>query len=362
MNRLFVAAVAAGLAGSGVFLVAGTAGAETALIVPGTAPAAGGALKALYHFNPASRPAIAQNYYNSAGADREIVPYPGQLWPVTGEDSLPLGQSVGVGTDNLDAMIRRTDGPVVAAGLSQGTLALSAEQARLANDPSAPAPGDLTFIKAGDPGHLFTKYFRPGTDIPVLDYTVTAPVESQYNTVDVVGQYDIFSDPLDRPGNVLALANAIVAGGTNHTALAFTDPANVAPQDISVATNSRGATTTTYFIPSQQLPLIQVLRDAGMPPDVADEAERVLRPMVDRAYGPAPAPAPLLPAVADQPLAQTVQQIANIPANIDHAQNAVDVATNTSNAVTNTANTVRFLNRVNKLLPGNGILPGKGKR
>ncbi|KCJ24703.1 hypothetical protein W017_01947 [Mycobacterium tuberculosis TB_RSA107] len=54
------------------------------------------------------------------------------------------------------------------AGLSQGTLVLDREQARLANDPTAPPPGQLTFIKAGDPNNLLWRAFRPGTHVPIV--------------------------------------------------------------------------------------------------------------------------------------------------------------------------------------------------
>lgn len=291
MNRLFAAAVAAGLVCSTAFLGEGYASAVTAFILPGTAPPPGQSpASALYHFTPAMKPQIGANYYDSADATRVVVPYPGSLWPVTGPDSLKLGPSVRIGTTNLDSALRNSDGgPMVATGLSQGVLVLDAEQARLANDPNAPAPDQLKFIKAGNPNNLFQKYFKPGTYIPFLDYTVPFPVDSQYDTTAVVAQYDIFSDPLDRPGNLLALVNAVIAGGHDHSGTAFSNPADVAPQNVTVSTNSRGATTTTYFIPaSGELPLTRILRDTGLPADIAAEADKVMRPMIDNAYGPAP--------------------------------------------------------------------------
>ncbi|MGY4708728.1 PE-PPE domain-containing protein [Mycolicibacterium sp. CBM1] len=290
MNRAFVTAVITGLVCSTTFLGEGYASAETALIVPGTQPPPeGNPARKLYHFDPDMKPQIGANYYDSAEATKLVVPYPGSLWPITGRDTPRLGPSVDAGTDNLDGAIRESDGqPVVVSGLSQGTLVLDAEQARLANDPNAPAPDQLTFVKAGDPSALFQKYFKPGTYLPFLDYTVPYPVESQYDTKNVVAQYDIFADPPDRPGNVLALANAVVAGGRGHTASAFSNPEQVAPQNVSVSTNDRGATTTTYFIPANELPLTGILREVGVPDGIADDADKVMRPMVDKAYGPAP--------------------------------------------------------------------------
>jgi hypothetical protein len=286
MNKLLVGAVTAGFLSSAVVFGNGVAAGETALIVPGTAPSPYGPLRALYHFTPAMQLRIGEKYYNSADATRVVIPYPGGFWPVTGLDSPTVGESVAVGTNNLDAAIGSTSGPIVVTGLSQGTLVLDAEQARLASDPNAPPPDQITFIKAGDPGHLLARVFKPGTHVPLIDYTVPAPVESQYNTIDIVGEYDIFSDPPDRPWNLIADVNAIAAAGYyGHSATAFSDPASVAPEDITITTNSKGATTTTYLVRSEQLPLVRALQDlVGLSPEMAQRLGQTLRPVVDSAY------------------------------------------------------------------------------
>lgn len=206
VTKLLVGAIAGGMLACAAILGDGIASADTALIVPGTAPSPYGPLRSLYHFNPAMQPQIGANYYNPT-ATRHVVSYPGSFWPVTGLNSPTVGSSVSAGTNNLDAAIRSTDGPIFVAGLSQGTLVLDREQARLANDPTAPPPGQLTFIKAGDPNNLLWRAFRPGTHVPIIDYTVPAPVESQYDTINIVGQYDIFSDPPNRPGATYSLTS-----------------------------------------------------------------------------------------------------------------------------------------------------------
>jgi hypothetical protein len=309
MNKLLVGAVAAGMLTWATAFGDGVAEADTALIVPGTEPSPYGPLRSLYHFNPAMQPQIGENYY-SPDATRRIIPYPGSFWPVTGVNSPTVGQSVAVGTNNLDAAIRGTNGPIAAAGLSQGTLALDREQARLVDDPNAPPPGQITFIKAGDPNNLLSRAFKPGTHVPIIDYTVPAPVESQYNTINIVGQYDIFSDPPDHVGNLLADLNAITAGGYyGHSATAFSDPARVAPGDITTTINSKGATTTTYFIRSDELPLVRALVDmAGLPPEAAGPLNTVLKPMVDAAYTGNPSP------VAGLNPATLVNGVRHIPA------------------------------------------------
>jgi len=294
VSKLFAGAMAVGILTWATAFGDGVASADTALIVPGTEPSPYGPLRSLYHFNPAMQPQIGANYY-SPDATRRVIPYPGSFWPVTGLDSPTVNSSVNTGTNNLDAAIRSTTGPISVAALSQGSLALDREQARLAHDPTAPPPGQLTFIKAGDPDNLLRKAFRPGTRVPVIDYTVPASVESQYDTVNIVGQYDPFSDPPNHVGNLLADLNAVTAGGYyGHSATAFSDPARVAPRDVTKTTNSLGATTTTYFIRNGELPLARALVDmAGMPPEAVGPIDAVLRPMIDRAYDPGPAHNPV---------------------------------------------------------------------
>jgi hypothetical protein len=369
MNKLLAGAVAAGMLTSATFLGDGVAAADTALIVPGTQPSPYPPLRALYHFNPAMQPQIGENYYNSADATRKVIPYPGSLWPLTGLNSPTLGGSVAAGTNNLDTAIRNTEGPIAVAGLSQGTLALDGEQARLVNDPHAPAPGQVTFIKVGDPNALLSRMFKPGTHVPLADYTVPAPVESQYNTINLVGQYDIFSDPPERMGNLLADLNGIMAGGYyGHSALAFSDPARVSPADITMTTNGRGATTTTYFIRADELPLTRALvDDAGLPPQAAGPLDAVLRPMVDAAYGPrnGPSPAGLNPAnlvnAVNAPHVPAIGPAISVPLESTRAATtAVTAATNAFSGVNAATHAVSDVNAATNVTPG--VNPAKGTK
>ena len=47
--------------------------------------------------------------------------------------------------------------------------------------------------------------------------------------------------------------------------MAFTDPSMVPPQNIRTSVNSRGATTTTYMIPEEHLPLVLPFKYLGVP-------------------------------------------------------------------------------------------------
>lgn len=83
VTKLLVGAIAGGMLAYAAILGDGIASADTALIVPGTAPSPYGPLRSLYHFNPAMQPQIGANYYTPT-ATRHVVSYPGSFWPVTG--------------------------------------------------------------------------------------------------------------------------------------------------------------------------------------------------------------------------------------------------------------------------------------
>jgi hypothetical protein len=243
------------------------------------------------------------------GLSRQIVNYPaGQVqghvldqmfpgirrldeaFPGLGMDGPSVGESVPVGADNLDAALRK-GGPGTGIGLSEGALVVDAEQARLAGDPTAPPPDKLNFSTFGDPiarhgfGQSFlTSLFPVGSVVPVLDYRIPPPVESQYDTKVFVAAYDMLADFPDRPDNWLAVANTVMGLATGHTAVAFTDPSMVPPQNIRSTVNSRGATTTTYLIPQKHLPLILPLGYLGVPEDTLNKLDAVLLPVVNAGY------------------------------------------------------------------------------
>ena len=243
------------------------------------------------------------------GLNRQIVDYPaGQVqghtlerlfpgigrldrsFPGLGIDGPSIGESVDIGQNNLEGAIRN-GGQGTAIGLSEGAMVLNAVKARLANDPTAPPPDQLSFATYGDPvarhpfGESFlTQMFPVGSVVPSLDYRVPPPVESQYDTYQFVSAYDSIADWPDRPDNWMSLANAIVGLATGHTAVAFTNPSNVPPQNIRTTVNSKGAKTTTYLIPEQHLPLVLPFKYLGVPADTLNKPDAVLKPAVDAGY------------------------------------------------------------------------------
>jgi hypothetical protein len=238
-----------------------------------------------------------------------------ELFPGLGVDGPSVGESVDEGADNLDAAIRN-GGRGTAIGLSEGSLVVDAEQARLANDPSAPPPDQLNFATFGDPiaRHAFgqsflTAMFPVGSVVPALDYRVPPPFESQYDTKMFVSAYDSIADFPDRPDNLFALANTLMGLATGHTAVAFTNPSMVPPQNIRSTVNSRGATTTTYLIPEKHLPLIMPLAYIGIDEDTLNKLDAILLPRVNAAYSrnddPATAPVQVDPVNGFDPAAVT---------------------------------------------------------
>jgi hypothetical protein len=245
------------------------------------------------------------DYTNRAGssyfpnAKRDLIDYPAGApfsWVPTmffpgPRDNVSVGVAADDATRSLDTAIRNGTEPAAAVGLSQGTLALDKEQVRLANDPTAPPPDKLQFTTIGDPmgRHAFgasflSGIFGPGSYVPLIDYTMPEPVESQYDTNRIVAAYDGLADFPDRPENLLADANAFVAAAIVHTPAAFTGPGDVPPQNIRTTVNSRGATTTTYLIPVNHLPLTLLLRYLGMSGASVDQIDSVLQPMVNAGY------------------------------------------------------------------------------
>ncbi|MDD4866470.1 MAG: PE-PPE domain-containing protein [Mycobacterium sp.] len=243
------------------------------------------------------------------GQKREIVRYPaGQVqghvlerlfpgigkldenFPGLGLDGPSVGESVDVGIGNLDAAIK-TGRPGTAIGLSEGGFVVDGEQARLADDPTAPPPNTLNFATFGDPigRHAFgqsflTAMFPVGSVVPALDYTMPPPYESQYDTDNFVAAYDSIADFPDRPDNLFALANTLMGLATGHTAVAFTNASMVPPQNIRTTVNSRGAKITTIMVPEKHLPLVMPLAYVGISEDTLNKLDAILMPRVDAGY------------------------------------------------------------------------------
>jgi diacyltrehalose acyltransferase len=313
MKRLIAAALAAFIVGS-----AGGFGPGVAISDPGypfdnpwmppTPSPVGEAAtaKVVYALGGARPPAFDWWYYtNRAGegffphAKRDLIDYPAgapfawmPTWLMPGpRHNVTIGEAATQATNSLDRAIHRGTEPAAAVGLSQGSLALDQAQARLANDPKAPPPDQLQFTTFGDPSgvngwgkSLLASIFRPGSYIPVIDYTMPQQAESQYDSNRIFAAYDGFAEFPDRPDNLLALLNCAFGAAIGHTPASFIKPDQIPPQNIRTIVNSRGATTTTYMIPVNHLPLTLPLRYLGWSDALVDQIDAVLQPQIDAAY------------------------------------------------------------------------------
>jgi hypothetical protein len=213
------------------------------------------------------------------------VNYPASVWPLT-FDRPTVGGSVRIGADMTEKLLRTTAGERTVVGISQGALVADEVQRRLADDPYAPQPDQVTFVMIADPtrpGGVFS-LLPTGTYIPILDLTTGLPPDSQYDSTVIVQQYDGVADFPDRPWNVVAVANALMGILYYHLPPDYYLHVEI-PSGTGVSTSSlKGGTTTTYLIPSPELPLTKPLRDLGVPAELADRLDDTLRPIVDAGY------------------------------------------------------------------------------
>ena len=217
------------------------------------------------------------------------IPWPGQLGAI--------GDSVNVASDALYADLLSTPGPKIAVGLSGSTMAINDVMRRLAvayaNDPnSVPSPSEVSFIVAGDAERGIFPALVPffGRNIPGYNYTVKPIPVTPYDITVVKGEYDAAGDWPDRPWNLLAVANAFAASGafegfgSVHFDAIFSDYTKVPAKNVTTAVNSAGGVTTTYLIPTPDLPILRPLVAQGVPQSTVDTLTAILKPLVDAAY------------------------------------------------------------------------------
>lgn len=223
---------------------------------------------------------------------RICVQWPAEIAPVYGTTT--LGDSIVIGTDNLDAAIRAQAAgsaePIVVVGLSQASEVLDAEMRRLAKDPNGPSPDQVSFVVIGDSDRSLLHYFQGLPKLPILDYAVPPIPVTPYNVTVVAGEYDGFADFPDRWWNVLAVANAIAGTGffpgfgSVHYASLWANLDQVPASNITTTTNAAGGVTTKYVVPTADLPLLRPLTGMGVPQKVVDQLNVALRPIVDAGY------------------------------------------------------------------------------
>ncbi len=255
-------------------LAAGVSQAEDAVLIPGATVFK--RINPLYPVVAESYPSIGQHFYEGDD-DPQVVKY--------SQNALDSDRAIADGVVQATAAVRQNDGKVVIIGESMGSMVAWRVAQELANSPDAPPPEDVRVVLIAPPEAGVAEYFKEGTYIPILNYRVTRIAQSPYDTTVVIGEYDGWSDPPDRPWNLVASANALAGIVYVHGPPSFTaDVTGLTPESVIPRTDQEHGSITTYLVPTDNLPLTQPFRDVGVPDALMDKADEVLRPVVDAGY------------------------------------------------------------------------------
>lgn len=226
-----------------------------------------------------------------------------------------MDASIAVAVSGLTDAVNSRVGPVVLAGFSQGAIAVAYEKKRIMSVPTGqrPAADQLSFVTIGDPtGPGGIMRFLPFS-VPLINLTPIIPPDTPYASVIVNGEYDGWGDFPDRPWNLISLANALLGiayvHGRYELAPGGLDLSVVPAENITVTTNSLGGMTTNYLIPTPKLPLLQPLRDIGVPEPIVTALEGPLKQIVDAGYARNDAKPAALQSVPSTPSSRAVASV-----------------------------------------------------
>jgi hypothetical protein len=212
---------------------------------------------------------------------------PEQFYPVTGIYQETLATSVSQGVqilDNAIAPILSNDGAVDIFGASQSAVIASLEMEQLeATDPTA----NVNFVLIGDlmnpNGGLFERF--AGLDLSSLgiDFYGATPADD-FDTTIYTLEYDGYADFPKYPLDILSDLNAVEGINVVHGDYLDLTAAQLAT---AIELPTSGATDTTYYvIPTDDLPLLDPVRDipvVGNP--IADLLQPDLTYLVNLGYG-----------------------------------------------------------------------------
>jgi hypothetical protein len=239
---------------------------------------------------PSGFPDPADSYVDAANSMylhdlpiNDLIPLttPEGLYPITGVNSLPLDPSVAIGESTLDKQILQQVGlgnHVDVFGYSQSSTIASLEMTQLHNeDPTAP----VSFTLVGDPSNPdggFLERFVGGS-IPSFGVTASGATPSDlYPTEIFTNEYDGFADFPRYPIDILSDLNAYLGIIFEHTAYLNEDPGN--------AIDLGPFGETTYFMnPTEELPLLDILRFIPGGNPLADLLQPDLSVLVNLGYG-----------------------------------------------------------------------------
>jgi len=217
---------------------------------------------------------------------------PEEGFPLTGLRSLTYDTSVAQGLQILKQAIaaQPTGTETVVFGFSQSATIATNYLQGIANGSISPPSTDLRFVLAGDPnnpnGGMFERF--NGLYIPGFNesFNGATPDLAGYPTSIYTIQYDGYADFPRYPLNFLADANAVAGLYYDHLAAnpAYTSltPAQLATAVVEPVSPGSTGGTTYYMIPTQNLPLLELLH---LPQPVQNLIQPDLRVLIDMGYG-----------------------------------------------------------------------------
>ncbi len=201
------------------------------------------------------------------------------------------GSGLTQGVADLDSEIQpllaaNPDADIVVTGYSMSTSVITQEMINLAN--AGVADPNLKFVLAEDlqtpNGGFFTRFPDFGdANLP------TTPADTPYETTIYSIEYSGASDYPEYTSNIYADINAADGYIDLHPYLlpgwpAYFDPSTVADA-VQENTSAADVNTDYYLIPTQDLPILNDLRDApGAPSPFADLMQPDMRVLVDLGY------------------------------------------------------------------------------
>lgn len=230
----------------------------------------------------------------------KVLDYPASFGPLTGLGDPTFGMSIYEGQRNLQKVYKPIASPTTLVGFSQGSLVIREELRRMDQtytgtdgkvDPSVNVPKQYVDVYLlGDPmneknGLLNSlKWFPLNTGVLFGTGYNPQPLETRYDIKEVTREYDGWADFPDRPLNLISVANAVAGIVYIHPDYSKVDLNQIPPENISTTVNSKGGKTTYYLDPTVHLPLVQPLRDIGIPEPIVQAIERPLKVIVDTGY------------------------------------------------------------------------------
>lgn len=220
--------------------------------------------------------------------DLHWVSTPEHFWPATGMTDISFDTSVARGVLSLNNAILATPGEKVVVGYSQSANIATREKRNLADlraqGATVPSAEELSFVLVANPnrpnGGILARF--GGLYIPILGVSFDgATPDDEYETIDIAREYDLIADFPKYPLNLLADLNALFGYFYLHpnygsSVINLNDP--------STYQSHTSGNTTYYLVHSEHLPLLQPLRDIGIPAPLLDLVEPTLRVLIDLAY------------------------------------------------------------------------------